>query len=69
MARGGLPGAATPGDARNMDIVMGERPPEPKLPPVGEKLETLSPETVARAELPPAQDADRCAGSDAGMHD
>lgn len=54
MARGGLPGGAA-GDARKMDIVMGERPPEPKLPPVGEKLETLSPQTVARAELPPAQ--------------
>lgn len=58
MARGQLFGAgAASGDARKMDIVMGERPPEPKLPPVGEKLETLSPETVARAELPPAQAA------------
>ena len=53
MARGGLPGGAE-GAARKMDLVMGERPAEPKLPPVGEKLETLSPQTVARAELPPA---------------
>ena len=55
VARGLL--ASGPAGQGGMDIVMGSPPPEPKLPPVGEKLETLSPETVARAELPPADAA------------
>jgi outer membrane biosynthesis protein TonB len=50
-------GPAGPDRQDGMDIVMGAPPPEPKLPPVGEKLETLSPEAAARAEPPPAEPA------------